>query len=426
MQADDLEQLLSGGLAGGQRSDGQLLVSGRLVEANENPHHRTIETSIHLLAAERPAAADAGKHTGRIRTQRAQVHPQGMDEIDDVLLAGSVGLEEPGQSFEPEPDDLDDEDGSRLGHDALAECRHQRRRIEPERVPVVVQDVRERLRCRILPAPGGQLQRRPVDDISVEEEHVWVVEYVGDALHLVAGPALLQFRIEQLSSHLEWLIGQRLDVFDSDQRRAVAVHELLDFRLHLLGMVAPVPVVLSRVRPHVRLGQPEARPRGLGCLAVGFQHAGEQQVVEQHPAGVDDPLRYGPVVVAHFLGPMQQQLGQIDRTPASTDMDGLMVAVIPKAQQRVVAHEGKTDGPIDEGLAQILRQLVENLPEEQSERISRVDFREPPVVGKEWKARLLSEQNGLVRARDGLVYFGVSNLAVEYAEVDRLRGIRRP
>ena len=75
----------------------------------------------------------------------------------------------------------------------------------------------------------GQLPRCPVNDVPVEQKEPWILEQVGDALHLAARPSLFEIRVEDLSRQLERFVGQGIDRLDPDEGGSITLDELVDF-----------------------------------------------------------------------------------------------------------------------------------------------------------------------------------------------------
>ena len=148
------------------------------------------------------------------------------------------------------------------------------------------------------------------------------------------------------------------------------------------------------------------------------QHVDEKQIVEQHPAGVYQALGDRPVVIPHLFRLLEQGFGHVDGAPPPTYVDSLMVPVIAEAQQRVVAHQSEADGPVDEGPAEVVRNLVEDFPEQENEIVGGVQLREAEVFGEMRQSRLLAEEDHLVAQGDGLVDLRVRHVTVEDPEVD--------
>ena len=183
-------------------------------------------------------------------------------------------------------------------------------------------------------------------------------------------------------------------------------------------MESAMAIVLSRVRPHVRLGKLEFPATGIDILAVRFQNVDEEQVVEEHPAGVDDALSDGPVIVSLFFRFLKQQFRKIDGAPAAADMDGLAVPIIPEVQEGVIADESEADGAVDEGFPQLLRKLLEDAPEKEDEGIPGMNLGQANVIGEKGQSGLLPKENGLVRAANRPIDLAVADIAIKDAEVD--------
>ena len=152
-------------------------------------------------------------------------------------------------------------------------------------------------------------------------------------------------------------------------------------------------------------------------MAEVGQHVHEQQVVEQHPPGIDEAFGDGPVVVAALFCLEHQQFGQVDRTPPASKVNRLMMTHIAEAEQRIALHQGDTDRCFDQSSTEVGWHFLEDSPERQDAFVSGVQVRQAAILGKVRQARLLTEQDRLVGTCDGPIDLVVAHLSIEDAQI---------